>query len=263
VCRATHSTPGALDDLDATDVELMWRAARGEAEGSTSESSEGMRILIVPDRGAPASEGLRGLEEPAVPVVQSRPEPLATAAPVAHAASATLPTSPSGATPAPLAPPDTAGHARPAPTAIPASREDPQRATATSRSVARSGGRFRVSLGGVALAPPAVVPPGVAEPGGATMPAASQPHPWPWPVRGHSVTAETLDPAARHAGAPAAASPRSSVASSPPAAHSAPAPAFAAPPPAAATLGLADDILDELAVRLEQAAGELGIDLEA
>ena len=53
VCRALGSTPQAFAGVDATDVEMLWQAARMDAPG-TEEAGTQNRIVVIPDGGAPS-----------------------------------------------------------------------------------------------------------------------------------------------------------------------------------------------------------------
>ena len=262
VCHAIQSPPGALDGLDAADVELLWRAARGEPARSAGDQPEGTRIIIVPDRPAAAPEELvgAGTVDPAAPMAP-RPERTAPVDSTARPAATAATTSPPPAEPVPGASDSRGGHDK--------------RAPAADESAPQRNGRFRVIVDSPlrpaprpAAAPPASAPAAAghghrAEPTlGARPPAGppeSPPLIWPGPLGMASRALATL-PATRAADPHANAVPRVLVA---PQSRAQAAGSSAVPPePTAHVLGLADDLFDELAIRLEQAAGELGIDVE-
>jgi hypothetical protein len=242
VCHAIQSPPAALDGLDAADVELLWRAARGETARPAADQPEGTRIVIVPDRPAATPQ-----ESAAVELAPS-PAPPAPAVPAAAAEPPRLPAA---------APASAASHGgEDEPTSAPPDAASPR------------GGRFRVSFEAprrpaTRVAAPAPVAPTNGRHGASptlpSSPVESPAHPWPWPVTGapSAIPSAAPDAEPRTGAGPSVAAPRSRTES--------PVPATVAVSlePTPHVLGLADPLFDELAIRLEQAAGELGIDVES
>jgi len=265
VCHSMQSTPAALDGLDAVDVELLWRAARGDAEGPPEDQPASTRVLIVPDHAA-TPPPVSGSAEPAQLAAMPASRPEGTAADDTNGRPAIVAFATPAATPA--APPLAETTSRPAPAPVatwPPSRD--KREAAPGGSPLPRGGRFRVSLGTLApSAPPATAPAIIAPAHHRDTPAptaaaasASLSRSWPWPVTAASAAPRL---AALDGGAGGTAAPQVLVA--PPSRPERPADGgvLAGPEPAARVLALADDLFDELSVRLEQAAAELGIDLD-
>ncbi len=269
VCAAMQLAPGAVDDLDAADVELLWRASRGEASPGQDDEPDGTRIVIVPDpRPAAAAQPVTAEPERTTPTRAARIEP----APDRSSPPPAAPSRLAGAPRRPAASAVTAGPRNVQPDALADGSADGREPAApvAAFSTLSGGRRFRVRLdtGAPADAGPAVAvaeaPPRAAAAGTAPAltPAARAEPPgrsWPWPVTAPGALAAR--PAAAADPSEAAGGVRTALVAPPPdGGRAAAAPATADPP--AAALDVTDAVLDELALRLEQAAGELGIDLE-
>src|SRR2546421_888842 len=189
VCHAMRLAPGALDALDAADVELLWRASRGDASVA-GDDSEGTRIVIVPAAPSDHPDTRPTIEREHAAAVGVRPERTLAldGAPSAPAVDTTRPH-------------DAGAHFVGAPVTLETTAAPPTNAASSGReadgiapaSGLPRGDRFRLRLEGARpTSPVPAVPanasrrtPTVQAPPIIQSPASEAPaHTWPWPVTG-------------------------------------------------------------------------------